>query len=146
MSTEAVSFRLVIPDSDAERAVALLEDDGCNVADQAAPYFENGQERAASYSSFEPLVVVVFVAAASQIVRTTCRLWREVAGKGSYLIIDARGESVAMRKVSHPEESSLVILTEDGKVTVQRPDELDPTWKVLVDALARKISGPTRDH
>lgn len=141
MSPDPVVFEVVVPDSDVDRAVLTIEAEGGAVRDDPALYSD---AQPTADAAFEPLVLVVSLVAAAKLVQVIQRIWREFAGKGSYLIVDTRGGKVSVRKVNDRERATMLVITEDNQVSVQRPTDDDPSWKLLVDTLMRLHQGHSR--
>lgn len=139
MSRDPVVFELVVPDSEADRAVLTIEAEGGTVRDDPALYADDAQPT--TDAAFEPLVLVVSLVAATKVLQLIQRIWREFAGKGSYLIVDTRGGKVSVRKVNDRERATMLVITEDNQVSVQRPTDDDPSWKLLVDSLTQLQHG-----
>lgn len=141
MSPEPIVFEMVLDDSEADRAVSAIEAEGGTVPDDPMLYVDDAQP--AADAAFEPLVIVVSLVATAKVLQLIQRIWREFAGKGSYLIVDTRGGKVSVRKVNHRERATMLVITEDNKVSVQRPADDDPSWKLLVDSLTQLHRGRT---
>jgi hypothetical protein len=125
MTEAIVTFELIVPDSAADSITAAVEDSGGHVGPRSRPIVEDGQ------SAFEPLVGIVAVIAVTKLTTIFRSIWRELTNRGSYLIIDARGERPVLEVVREPERSTLVVLTEGGQVSIHRPGADEPSWKDL---------------